>query len=79
MMAAKARQRRGVRVAEGHGQACPGDTAVERGKSGVRPLHAVRHTTAVSRRGLPPHSTTLARIPIAPDQSRHSGDTPGQA
>ena len=32
---------------------CIDDTAVERGKNGLRPENAVRHTTAVSRQGLP--------------------------
>jgi hypothetical protein len=35
------------------------DTAVERGKDVLWPLRTVRHETAVSRQGLPPHSTTL--------------------
>ena len=33
----------------GKAQACPGDTAVERGNSGFSTLRTVRHTTAVSR------------------------------
>jgi hypothetical protein len=40
---------------------CIGDTAIERGKNALRPKYTVRHATAVSRQGLPPHSTTLPR------------------
>lgn len=40
-----------------------------------RPWHTLRHTTAVSRRGLPPHSTTLPRSPSDPWTPSH-GDGP---
>jgi hypothetical protein len=54
---------------------CPriGDTAVERGKNTLRPLRAVRYTTAVSRQGLPPHSTTLARVAAAHEVLKANG------
>ena len=44
-----------MRWQRGAAQACPDDTAVERGKDALRPKDAVRQTTAVSRQGLPPH------------------------
>ena len=49
--------------AEAH--ACPGDTAVERGKNALRPLRTVRQATAVPRYRLSPHFTTLSRVPVA--------------
>ena len=55
-------KRRGVRWQRLPGPPGIGDTAVERGENALRPDGAVRHATAVSRQGLPPHSTTLARL-----------------
>jgi hypothetical protein len=49
-------------VAEMPGPPGIDDTAVERRKDVLRPRYTVRHATAVSRQGLPPHSTTLPRI-----------------
>jgi hypothetical protein len=37
------------------------DTGVEAGKRALRTENTLRHTTAASRQGLPPHSTTLSR------------------
>ena len=48
-------KRPGVRWQRGTAQACPDDTAVGRGKNVLWPLLTVRHETAVSRQGSPPH------------------------
>ena len=48
-----ARERCGVRWQRGTAQACPDDTAVERGKDDLRPESTLRHATAVSRYRLP--------------------------
>lgn len=54
-------KRRGVRWQRCKGTPCIDDTAFERRKKGLRPESAIRLATAVSRKGLPPHYTTLAR------------------
>jgi hypothetical protein len=54
-------QRRGVRWQRCKGSLASATPLSKRGKNALRPKHAVRQTTAVSRCRLPPHSTTLAR------------------